>query len=498
MFNDYMWQTYLNAGGKDVVEKFRKNLTDEYTIDYADMIKKLYISYCPTKHIVDSTYSFLANMVKCIEDGDFPSGCISIIDMPEGDYDLREYLQVLYDGINYDGSYNASSVFKEFSYCISFYSTFLHFYSPDFVPYYFECNFNVLARITEAFDIELPDFPAKRDYEKRFYYYGDICVVLNRFREEHNMSPYELCAFLYDFAPKYIGGIDSYIIKDLPNPQCAFFIGADKDDEFLVDEDDIITPWQCNPNAKAGDIAVMYLRTPISSVDSQWRCVSDGFIDPFFYYYRCAYIANPLKIKRTTQKELEQDEIFKDLSIVKKNMQGINGVELLPSQYNHLMDMSKADVPRLEYTVTQTGIELMSENDVKDKLIKPLINKLGYTDSEYKAELHLEIGNHNNMIIPDFVILPDETTGQQSAFTIIEAKYDIKNKVEFESVMIQARSYARQCIAKYSAIIDRSKLWIYTPQDDYTNAVFSATWDELNNADIFSELFKLIGKRKRK
>ena len=31
--------------------------------------------------------------------------------------------------------------------------------------------------------------------------------------------------------------------------------------------------------------------------------------------------------------------------------------------------------------------------------------------------------------------------------------------------------------------------------DDYTKTVFSASWDELNTADVFSQLLKLIGAR---
>ena len=54
------------------------------------------------------------------------------------------------------------------------------------------------------------------------------------------MSPYEFCAFLYDFAPKYIGGIDSYIVKNLPSAKSAYYIGGEKDDTFLTDEENII------------------------------------------------------------------------------------------------------------------------------------------------------------------------------------------------------------------------------------------------------------------
>ena len=97
------------------------------------------------------------------------------------------------------------------------------------------------------------------------------------------MSPYELCAFLYDFAPKYIGGIDSYIIKELPEPKSAFFIGGSKEDIFLDESKDVVTCWQCNPDTRAGDMIVMYLRTPISAVDSVWRSVSIGGVARRYY-----------------------------------------------------------------------------------------------------------------------------------------------------------------------------------------------------------------------
>ena len=74
-----------------------------------------------------------------------------------------------------------------------------------FIIQYFKHNFNVLNLIADEFDIDLPSLPKRKDYEGRFDYYGKICKVLHNFRIKNNMSTYELCAFLYDFAPKYIG-----------------------------------------------------------------------------------------------------------------------------------------------------------------------------------------------------------------------------------------------------------------------------------------------------
>ena len=160
-------------------------------------------------------------------------------------------------------------------------------------------------------------------------------------------------------------------------------------------------------------------------------------------------------------------------------MQGINGVELKPSEYNHLMDLATANVPKLEFTVIDGNQEFVNEKDVENKLIKPLISKLGYPEKEYVQQLYIEIGNHNHALIPDFVLLPVTTRGHQSAFALIEAKHSIPNQSAMEEVRIQARSYAVQLKAKYSVIASKDKVWVSTPNDDFSTDIFSATWDEL-------------------
>ncbi|MGN0578486.1 MAG: hypothetical protein ACI4J4_07690, partial [Ruminiclostridium sp.] len=135
------------------------------------------------------------------------------------------------------------------------------------------------------------------------------------------------------------------------------------------------------------------------------------------------------------------------------------------------------------------------EKDVEDKLIKPLLEKLDYSDEEYVQQLYIEIGNHNHALIPDFVLLPVKERGHQSAFALIEAKLSIPNQKEMEEVRIQARSYAVQLKARYSVIADKNKIWISACNDDFTEDIFVSTWDELNNPDIFSKLYKLIGRK---
>ncbi len=109
----------------------------------------------------------------------------------------------------------------------------------------------------------------------------------------------------------------------------------------------------------------------------------------------------------------------------------------------------------------------------------------------------MEIGNHTHALIPDFVLLPVATRGHHSAFALIEAKHSIRNRKAMEEVRKQARSYARQLNAKYSVIASKDKLWVSSFDDDFTEDVFTATWEELGNADVFFSLFKLIGKKQK-
>ena len=364
-----------------------------------------------------------------------------------------------------------------------------------FIPYYFLTNYNVLTKIAETFDISLPEIPAKTDLTGRMWHYVELCKALNAFRKENDLSMHELCAFLYDFAPKYIGGIKSYIIDDLPEPRSAYFIGGDgkNQDSIAENDENNITWWQCNPYTRAGDMIVMYLRTPISAISSIWRARSVGFIDPFFWYYRCTYIGNPVKVKRIPIDKIRKDRTLKKLPIVKKNMQGINGVELKPSDYNYIVDKTKADVPKLENVFDVETGEYANERAIEDELIKPLLKKLGYEDSEYKQQLYIEIGNHNYALIPDFVLSPVTSNGHYSGFAIIEAKRSITTEKQLEEVKVQARSYAKMVGAKYSSIASQEGIWVTSAKDDYSKVIFHASWAELKNEDTFYELNEMLG-----
>ena len=464
MFNQYIWKLYLKAGGKQIVQLFEDNLSKEFSTDYISFIRELHQEYQLSESILNDESEQLHDLLVFFQGGNYFCG--------KNELSSEEAIDTLYLILSENENVDFKETFSRFTCSLAYYSTMLAVSLPDlFVPYYFKWNYNVLQIIADTFGIELPKIPDKSDYEGRICFYEDICASLLTFRKENNLTPYELCAFLYDFAPKYIGG--------------------SKDDLFLSDSTDTVTPWQCNPDTRAGDMIVMYLRTPVSAVDSVWRSCSVGFIDPFFYYYRCTYISNPQKIKSVTLDRLRTDKITGAMPIVRKNMQGINGVELKPSEYNRILQMGRSKAQKLVYVSVNAKGEYSTEKEVEEYIIKPLLKQIGYSEQDYVQQLYLEIGNHNHALIPDFVLLPEKHNGYQSAFAIIEAKRSITRQKELDEALSQVRSYAKLLGTKYAAIISQEKVWIYSTEDDFSSTILCVPAN-MTDDELFS-LRKILG-----
>lgn len=114
--------------------------------------------------------------------------------------------------------------------------------------------------------------------------------------------------------------------------------------------------------------------------------------------------------------------------------------------------------------------------------------------NQQKRQMYVEIGNHNSTLIPDFVLLPDERRGSASGFAVIEAKRSIPNKKTLEEVMVQAKSYAKLLTAKYCVVAAQEKIRVSERRDGYESIIFEAAWEQLNDADSFYSLTKMIGK----
>ena len=140
----------------------------------------------------------------------------------------------------------------------------------------------------------------------------------------------------------------------------------------------------------------------------------------------------------------------------------------------------------------------MIEKDVENKLIKPFIAKLGYSEKDYIQQMYIEIGNHNHALIPDFVVNPTVSKGHYSADFIIEAKLTIPTQKFLEQTKTQARSYANMLKAKYAVIASKEGIWIVSSADDFSEELLLFSWQQLNNEDVFYKVLSVLGKGKFK
>ena len=181
-------------------------------------------------------------------------------------------------------------------------------YPQRYLPYFFSNCIDLLYRMMDYLDIDVPDFPAKKAKLDRWLYYDDLCEVLHTYRLSIGLTPGEYTAFLYDFLVQTIGQDKKN--QELPKPSNIWIVGGNKkggDFEVLDAADrDFNTFWQGNQYAKAGDIVVMYCLSPRSFIHSIWQTTTDGYIDPFFYYYSQVRIDFKHRVPRISISDFEK------------------------------------------------------------------------------------------------------------------------------------------------------------------------------------------------
>ncbi len=318
------------------------------------------------------------------------------------------------------------------------------------------------------------------------------------------MTDFEFCAFLYDFAPKFIKETDEE--KELPEPSQVWWIGGDKygeDFEFLDTNlnSDISSFWQGNIDTKRGDILVVYCLAPRSYIHSVWRAKRDGIADPFFHYYSNIYITNGQKVPPITIHELKADKHFSKNPLVRKNLQGINGYPLSSEDYLRLQEIfnekgyDSSDLPQLYNYTYEQNKEIQNEREVEINLIEPFLKRIGYTEKDWIRQLSVRMGRGERNY-PDYAFLTDKTYGYEKASMLIESKFHIKNNTELEDTFKQIWSYGQRLNAKKLIIADKDSIRIYLQKNDsFDRTKYKKFfWKELENSDKYNEVKKLIGK----
>ncbi len=508
-FNNFIWDTYKNSdNGKKLLSIF-SNLEESYisnTDEILNLLNNFAIQKYTAEEINDHCSEFIIGLVKDIRDSYDPGinneddafALLKILWNSIYDEDDRTFYEVI--------DYNEH---KGHDYCfdvgdIDCLSEALFIINNNFYfPYYFIRQFYLLQNIFNEFGIFLPPVPSKNDREKRFFYYWELCKSVKQFCRQYNMSNVEFSVFLYGFA---INVIRRFEITDaLPEPQKIYFIGGGINNNGDFDYLDQINEnsfsfWNGNPDTQPGDIILMYCLAPRSNIHSIWRAITPGFIDPFFHWYRSIYIGKPIKINPITLQEIKNDEILSLNPLVKGNMQGINGRQIGVRDYSRILELLEQkgfDVKLLPVLngLEMPEMELKNERDVEINLLEPLLERLGYTADDWKRQVKVKIGR-NERIIPDYVIFPDLTEGNEKGHWIWEAKYSIPNNDRIKDDANQAKSYALRFQSKGFSLVSKEGLWISDKNLSIDNLKY-LTWKQLENNDYFNELFDIAGRKKK-
>ncbi|MGI5975645.1 MAG: restriction endonuclease subunit R [Paludibacter sp.] len=399
--------------------------------------------------------------------------------------------------------------YKSFSALIPEISLSLYnFFPKSFFPILFSERFDILMSILDVLEIPMPQLPMSGDKRGRLIFYNQLCENIFEFSDNNKLTSEETCACIYDFSLMLLEDKNGSI-SELPEPTNIWLTGGSKEDYKTFLENPIKGSksfWTCNENTKRGDIIIMYVLAPYSFIQSVWRSDIDGVYTPFNYYNSRTRVTEGIIVPHISLNELKADSYFSQLPIVKKNFQGVNGVQFSANDYNELKRLfsekgfDSSILPNLYSPDLEISVKLKNEKDVEDKLLIPLLNKLGYTENDWERQL-LQKAGRSEKVIPDFVFLPKGEIYFQNAPMIIEAKYDMSSNIERTKAYNQALSYARMMKSSCFAICDKNRMIIYDEENgsfNRFNPTFEKHWQNLNEAETFSQLKLLIGKERIK
>ena len=478
-FNQYTWDLYKQTDvGKKTISLFENAA---HNVSIYDIVSK----YNP----MEARFSDKDSMEDCCEL--LWELAIEQMPLPANIDEARNLYEQIIDGaiLFEDGEvFIGKADYKTYLMANMDISFMLFFKAPEyFFPNMFRYHFFDLIKIFDSFGIDLPSPPKKSDYRARCMYYWELCETLYNFREENGLSPFELCALLYDFGQ----GFTRKMLSDLPKPSKAWFIGG----RIMPEEDLDFIFWQANEDTMRGDILIHYETRPICAITCMWIAQTDGVIDPFFYYYANTYIGNRIKLPHISLQELKNDEYFASHSLIRKNFQGVNGWEMNNKDYVEILRMIQAkgyDISNLPtlYSPKMPCTNINLEKDVEEQLLIPLLHSMGMTD--YMRQVPLRAGR-GERIYPDFALHCTKTDNGYIAKVLIEAKLSMRNKKEVYAAFQQANSYAHLMESPVIILCDKEMILVYTNENGFNrNRYKRFFWEDMENPDKFNELKRIL------
>ena len=501
--NKNNWELYKASGkGKRVIAIFEPD-TDRNNIDAAADFYTLQEEYCQSPMPFDSMMYFYICTQTSIEAQDLHIKDEHSRDQYSDFIDKLIIYAYTDDSLKPNGVIAREQDYRNKGVLLSFISVYLYLNYYFFKPILFASRFDLLQRACNNLGIQLPPIPRTTDYRAYILYYFDICVALDAFQQENHLSDAEFCACLYDYALNYLG-TETTPSGDLPAPTNVWLTGANKRDiEDIAINGIRDTIWACNERTRRGDIVIVYALAPHSCIHSIWRADSNGFFCPFDYYHCRTNVARGAIVPIVTNKELKAHPYFSQLPIVRKNMQGVNGVGLKAQDYAELLKLfaskgfNTSMLPQLYHADNYNAPDVHIEKDVEEKILMPFLERLGFAAADYTRQLTQKAGR-GLKAIPDFVFLPHGEPHFQTAPLIIEAKYDMGAIRELHDAFAQALSYARLMRSNLMAICDKERLIIYRLTEgaaDINKPVFENYWAAIaTDTDVFLAAKKLIGR----
>jgi hypothetical protein len=381
----------------------------------------------------------------------------------------------------------------------------LHAAHPQFfAPYLYRTEFDRFSAICDAFGIVLPEVPGKLQKRERALYYWQINEALQRFRAAHSMTPEELNAFLYDFAPQAI--LKRFAEEPLPAPSRVWFVIAGvsgKGDFDYLDAatDASVSYWQGSLETRRGDLVLIWCASPRSYLHSVWRALSDGFVDPFFHFYSEIRVGHPARMPPLSFAEIAAHPVLGAMPAVRAHFQGTSGTASSVGNHEALREMANRKagrdlkLPDPPQVHEHPALQLQSERDVETGLLEPLLARLGFGPTDWIRQFRIRLGRREK-IIPDYVLGGDERPGEQTAVAIIECKLDIETSKQLNTDFGQARSYANALSCDVLVLAARRGIWVFRRrQEGFSKENFEfKTWNELAHPDALHGIAMVIGK----
>lgn len=509
--NKTLWTYYKNSeDGQKAIDLFNPEPNDVYQEieDIAEFLK-IWDGHLNPQQLINSVFIYEINFS---ERNLFKEEVFSRSTFEEliKSYDLQEFdlkdNQVIWIDEKY---FIQSDKFRQKAASIDAFSIYLYFLDSYFKPILLPRRFDLIQKSCDALGIELPPIPHTHDYKNYLLYFYDLCGILNEFQQANELTDAELCACIYDYGMRVLLNESENKDSDLPQPTNVWLTGGSGKEDFdFLDSlgkstHSATSIWACNERTRKGDLVIVYCTSPRSYLHSIWRADSAGIFNPFDYYHCRTTVRNGIRLPQISFTKLKKDPYFSNLPIIRRNLQGVNGIELSAKDYSELLrlieDMggNAADYPQLFVGSAIDFGEIKLEKDVEEHILIPILEKLGYRKSDWTRQLQLKAGRKEKAI-PDFVFFPQGATHFESAPLVIEAKLDMSSMIELQKAFRQALSYARLLRSKFMGICDKERMVVYAL--DYSGRcnierpLFDNHWQAIFSDEIIGpKLNQLIG-----